>query len=178
MLKSTLEGLLQTSTKTMEELMLREMSPFTMNESLFQTIQKKRYETLKRKVIKAMACSSNNDNNEHITDVTATAIESIFTTYETEPMHDYIVQEMEITLDAMGKVVSQRVIDEVPMLIRNMCDSILPAFQTAANPTDTQLEDLFAESSTLAKRRQAAQHEYDVMAKAMKGIDELRSKRF
>jgi hypothetical protein len=93
-----------------------EESPFTLNQFLFEIIAKKRACKLKALIISSVSANPANWAN---------AIESAFEATGAWSMERHMANELELALDAYGKVAAKRIIDEVPMLIRHMCRDVV-----------------------------------------------------
>eukprot|EP01041_Mallomonas_annulata_P000492 gene492-922_t len=123
-----------------------EFHPFTNNHFLFKSINKARNKPLRDTIDALMP------TNEGL--VSLDAFKAIIDRNESMSCDEHILREMEITLDAYGKVAAKCAIDMFPKQIdTNLLDPFQNAIQESLQRTDTELKVLLAENQRIARRR-------------------------
>ena len=141
-----------------------ETFPYTQNHYLFDTIAKMRNEKLKNKILKMVAGKTSGIEN---------IIASAFNDVEKMSMEDHIAQEMQIVLNAYGKVAAKRVIDNVPMIIQQRTRLWLPALDNALQVTDEELKSLIVEDERTVKKVKQDTAEKEKLDIAIKKLEKL-----
>ena len=78
-----------------------------------------------------------------------------------------MANELELVLDAYGKVAAKRIIDDVPMLIHRMCKDVLLRLEKALEfPSDEDLREQMVEGCNIVSRRSAALKKLETMKAA------------
>lgn len=131
--------------------MEREMAPFTQNHYLFECIEKKRNMRLKRKCIAATKLIS--QGSAYDVNILAARIESIFSQVGRLSMQEHQLNEMEVILNAYGKVASKRIIDDVPMIAIAMFKGFLLKSRKEIKALDSELSSLMSESADVVATR-------------------------
>lgn len=96
---------------SVKECMERESKPFTQNHYLYDCIQKRRNEPLKRSIMAAMAASKAQTGDTGYSTALHGQIEAIFQRSSLVSMEDHKLYDMEVILDAYGKVATKRIYD-------------------------------------------------------------------
>jgi hypothetical protein len=118
---------------------------------MFETLQKKRAEVLKQKLLKMVGA------NEIVeTSAVITIINSCFEENERISMEDHVAKEMLLVLEAYGKVASKRIIDDVPSIIMKITQEPFVAHLLAAvNFSDGDLIRFMREDSEYEAKHRA-----------------------
>lgn len=126
--------------------MQRESKPFTQNQDLYQEIERKRNERLQMKIKGAMK-NANDPVGRLI------VLDAIFAQQKRMSMDEHKLHEMEVILDAYGKVASKRIIDEVPMIAKALFQEFIRGCRKEISATDAQLAQVMSESSDVMAKR-------------------------
>ena len=116
----------------------REKTPFTLNHYLFDNIAKLRNSRLKNRLMRMVK-----GKTEGIEGI----VQAVFDSVEKMSLEDCIAHEMQIVLDAYGKVAAKRVMDEVPMIFRDQCLQLMPQLDATLQFTDKELVALMQEDA-------------------------------
>jgi hypothetical protein len=140
-----------TCTRHVDHLFDRELSPFSQNDYLYETLQKRRTDKLRRTVV-SLAMSGLKP------EALANAINSAFDANAKISVEDYNTLELNHVLQSYWRVVLKRLIDEVPqMLSRVAGDNVIQLWITTAEQHATKpgfnVVDLFAEPAHCSHRR-------------------------
>eukprot|EP01041_Mallomonas_annulata_P010580 gene10580-22078_t len=149
--RNIFENLKVTTLSQMNYSLEGECHPFTNNHYLFEIINKARIKPL-RDALKAL---STDDSGT----VSLAAVEAILDRNERMSCDEHILREMEITLDAYGKVAAKKVSDNFPQQIyTHLLDPLANTVHQSLRPTDAELSVLLAENQqTIKKRRELLQ---------------------
>jgi hypothetical protein len=149
-----------------------EQLPFTSNHYLYEMISKKRNERLKRRLLKSTA---------GMTDpaAVAAAITALFGENERRSCEEHVAMEMQLALEAYGKLASKRIIDDVPMLITAaMITPLADGLRGSMCPTDAELRVQLKEVPEAAARRLRAAEQLRAMEAAEAAFDALLTRQF
>jgi hypothetical protein len=146
--------------KDVKKFIDREMTPYTQNRYLFETISKLRS---KRLMDEAMSMIGTGDGR--IEKSTASAIlKNVFERNQGMSMDDHMAEEMQHALNAYGKVALKRFIDQIPMIcihvmqqfpekindfLSNVRDDEIRALVVAPPEKDRKMKELEREIATL-----------------------------
>ena len=87
--------------------------------------------------------------------------------------------EMQVALEAYGRLASKRIIDDVPMLITAaMVAPLADGLRGAVCPTDAELRALLEEAPEAAGRRKRAAEQLRAMEAAEAAFDALSRRQF
>lgn len=142
-----------------------ETFPYTQNHYLFDTIAKMRNDKLKNKILKMVA-----GKTEGIENIVAAAFNDV----EKMSMEDHIAQEMQVVLNAYGKVAAKRVIDNVPMIIQQRSRALRVALEKVLQVTDEELQYLMVEDERNVRKVKMDTEEKEKLDIAIKKLEELR----
>jgi len=142
-----------------------ESFPYTQNHYLFDSITKMRNVRLKNRILKMV---------EGKTSGIEAIIESAFSNVEKMSMEEHVAQEMQIVLNAYGKVAAKRVIDNVPMIIQKRSRTLREELEKALQVTDEELSGLMVEDERTVRRVAADTAEKEKLDLAIKKLEELR----
>eukprot|EP01038_Epipyxis_sp_PR26KG_P016092 gene16092-21861_t len=158
------------------ELLSIQNFPYTQNDSLFEEISKRRNQETKLKLKQSMKNLSNKSTGAFSTTTAAmeTLVDAIFSKNEAKSCDQHIAEELTFTLDAYGKVASKRIIDELPMLVREMLRLLQQKLQTELTFSDAELQDLLAEPKNVTIMRQKAMTTRDEMNSALEVMHKLK----
>ena len=184
--------------KQLQELLARESFPYTQNCSLFEIINKKRNQSMRQSFLQVIRSLSGDVSKE----AAEVIVKSVFSRNECKSMLEHVTLEMEITLDAygnsivlllyvfplilsflflhffLGKVAIKRIIDDVPMVISSMLDSILQQLEDEIKVTDDQLAHFMEEKADLVYRRELIKEELHKMELARNAIEKVLNRCF
>jgi hypothetical protein len=159
-----------------------EKHPYTQDFVLFENIAQARYRGLKRQLEVALRLdekpgegrSGGGSGCVYDSEAIQTIIDGVFERNQKRSVEDTMAEEMEIVLEAYGKVATQRVIDRTPMICWQVFRSLTPAIQdTLWNATDKELDSVMQENEAFAKRYEELKEELDEMNKAMEIFQSL-----
>jgi hypothetical protein len=90
------------------------------------------------------------------------------------------ILQFQIILDAYGKLASKRIIDNVPMLVKDALVAPLPERlrRAAASPTDEDLRELLAETDAAIAARRRAMAQLRAMEAAEAAFEAVARRRF
>jgi interferon-induced GTP-binding protein Mx1 len=164
-----------------------ERLPFTSNHDLHDLISKKRAERLQRRLIAATAGLSNPGEVAPVKagsgmsnpSTVAAAITAVFGQVKRRSCDEHAAMEMQVALEAYGRLASQRIIDDVPMLITAaMVAPLADGLRWAVCPTDAELRTLLGEAPEAAERRRRAEEQLRAMEAAEAAFDALSRRQF
>eukprot|EP01041_Mallomonas_annulata_P011923 gene11923-24975_t len=148
-----------------------EFHPYTNNHYLFEIINKERNKPL-RDAIKAL---STDDTGT----VSLAAVEALIERNERMSCEDHVLREMEITLDAYGKVAAKCAIDLFPKQIdKHLLDPLENTIHESLQRTDAELKVLFSENQQTVRKRQKLTHTVETMKATEIAIQTFLNKSF
>ena len=168
-LRDVADTVYNTKTADLMQCMEREFAPFTQNHYLYDCIQKKRNERIERKCV-AMAAAA--EKAGFASDLSQ-QIKAIFRQSTRLSMEDHKLNEMEVILDAYGKVASKRIIDEIPMIAKNMFKAFFQECRPSMTATDSELEILMHEGNDIALRRKQLKTKVEALQIAERAVRDL-----
>jgi interferon-induced GTP-binding protein Mx1 len=155
----------ETAASEFTQVMSREgSSPFTVNHYLFENISKMRSQRVRAKLLNMV-----DGKTTGIKAIVAAAFDSV----ERMSMEDHISYEMQVTLDAYGKLAAKRVMDVIPMIILEKAKLIAGKLEQALQVTDARLRKLMVEDTRSLHSQKVAMAEkakLDVAFKALQGL--------
>ena len=154
-----------------KECMERESKPFTQNHYLYDCIQKRRNESLKRRIMAAMAASKVHDTG--YSDALHGQIEAILQRSSLVSMEDHKLCEMEVILDAYGKVATKRIYDDVPMIAKHMFAAFFERCRPSMKALDSELDNKMVESSQVAVKRKQLKTKLQTLQVAERAVRDL-----
>jgi hypothetical protein len=115
-----------------------EMYPFTQDHYLFETISKKRNMRLKAELERCLIPADNRDVNRSMIKA---VLDGTFNRNQRLSIDDHMAEEMEIMLEAYGKVCFKRVIDKIPMICQKLFRSVSRGIaEVMQGVTDAELD--------------------------------------
>ena len=88
-------------------------------------------------------------------------------------MEDHKLNEMEVILDAYGKVASKRFIDEIPMIAKNMFKAFFRNCRESITTTDSELEFFMHEGNDIALKRKQLKTKVEALQIAERAVRNL-----
>ena len=157
-----------------KECMERESKPFTQNHYLYDCIQKRRNEPLKRSIMAAMNVSKAQAASGY-SDVNALhgQIEAIFQRSSLVSMEDHKLHDMEVILDAYGKVATKRIYDDIPMIAKHMFAAFFDRCRETMRALDSELDNKMIESSQVALKRKQLKAKVQTLQCAERAVRDL-----
>lgn len=146
--------------------------PYTQNQYLFEAIARKRHEnTVKRVegIVGTYKGSSGASSWEDERKAALGVIDALVQTLTMQQDHhvfDHMVNEMEIVVEAYGKVASRRVIDEVPRIIFLSLGSFCSNLRDSLRASDQELARFMQDKPDIRDRRKRAMAELEAMERA------------
>jgi hypothetical protein len=158
-----------------KECMERESKPFTQNHYLYDCIQKRRNEPLKRRIMAAMKASkvSTGIDSAAYSDALHEQIEAIFQRSSLMSMEDHKLYDMEVILDAYGKVATKRIYDDVPMIAKHMFEAFFDRCRPTMRALDSELDSKMIESSQVAVKRKQLKAKVQTLKFAERAVRDL-----
>jgi gas vesicle protein len=145
-------------------------TPYTQNHYLFEIINKKRNEKLRRSIVR----SFRPDVSYAGTNVIA-VVDAAFSKNAKKSMLQHVAEEMQMALDAYGKVAAKRIIDDVPMAAQRMTRTILMKIETRLmDVTDDTLKRIMRDQPKFEEEQRRAEEKVKKMDRAHKAVRKLR----
>jgi hypothetical protein len=165
--------------RKVEELLAMDTRPYTQNHYLFENINKRRNESLKKNVLAVLnsMVTPTTQQNEKVVDGSAllSAVAGVFTANEKKSMTQHVAEEMETVLEVYGKVAAKRIIDQVPMLVQKITRDALRSIEKRfANVTDEELLTLIRDRPEFIRQHQRAAEKLKTMEKALAAVKRMR----
>jgi len=144
-----------------------ETFPYTQDHYLFEIIAKKRTKRLEEEILSALTASSAAIANivsttKYIQSSSAdTMIKGIFHRNQRMPIEDHMAEDMEVFLEAYGKVCYKRIVDKSPMIFQKMlrpktvCDLVCEEMK---NITDKDIEHVMADEPDFKRKNEEAKN--------------------
>ncbi|KAK3273023.1 hypothetical protein CYMTET_18715 [Cymbomonas tetramitiformis] len=182
-IKFVMNAALTEARSDIESFLTLEGHPYTQNHYLFENISKKRNHLLKQRVLKRMEQFILSASNRRAQEDTkgSTLCEDLMAEFEKDEnmsCEDYVAVEMEIILEAYGKVAAKRVIDQVPMILQRMTRSVESQLQRAFHQiTDEQLSEMMYESSDFTTKHARMTAQLKDMDAVRAAFREMQTKR-
>lgn len=156
--------------KEMTEFLEMEKVAYTQNHYLFEIISIERNKHLKYKILK-MIEGVKNDNNQIMK-----IIETAFGANQRLSMEKHGALEMQIVLDAYGKVSAKRFMDNIPMIIQKMFRGIVPTIDKVLQRiSDKELFSLMTEDESFVIKHNRATDILKKMDIAFAALKELQT---
>jgi len=146
------------------------LTPYTQNHYLFEIINKKRNEKLRRSIVRSFSP----DTTYHGANMIA-VVDAAFSKNAKKSMLQHVAEEMQIVLDAYGKVADKRIIDDVPMAAQRMTRTILLKIETRLmDVTDDTLKRIMRDQPKFEEEQRRAVEKVGKMDRAHKAVRKLR----
>lgn len=147
-----------------------EKTAYTQDHYLFETIAKKRTQRLKAELMQSLVT----DQPTVATATIKAIIDGVFDRNQRMSIDDHMAEEMEIMLEAYGKVAFKRIIDKTPQIILKMTRGICEAAERSLQGiTDDHVEMVMAEEADHVTRYAATKKQFDEMNKAISIFKEI-----
>lgn len=115
-------------------------------------------------------------NTNVTSDAVRLIINNAFTRQQNTSIDDHMANEMEIVLEAYGKVAAKRINDEVPMIFQKLIISITRLITTISDGIlDKDLEKLMIEDGSFLKKYNQANTENQKMTLAYDAFKKLQT---
>ena len=144
-----------------------EQLPFASSRHLHDTISKKRSARLESRLLAATAGKTDPA-------ATAAAVSAVLRAEERRSCEEHAAMEMQMAVEAYGTLASERLIDDVPMLITAaLVAPLADGLRASLRPTDAELRALLEEAPGQAERRRRAEERLLAMEAAEAAFDAL-----
>jgi interferon-induced GTP-binding protein Mx1 len=159
-------ALLLEAEKQVQAHLAMEKHPYTQDHILLENIASARWGGLKRELEVALRL----DQEGVVFDTTAmqSIIDGVFERNRKKMVEQHMAEDMEIVLEAYGRVATKRVIDRTPMICWEVFRSLIPSIQdTLWNITDGQLDDAMQDTPEFIQKYKELTEELEEMNKAL-----------
>jgi len=164
-ISSVLNSGLDTLKEALDNVLDMDTHPYTQNHYLFDNINKKRNDPLKKNLINMLKGISGED--EDAGQQAVNLVKAVFDANSRKSMDDHVAEEMEIVLDSYGKVCAKRINDQVPMHVMNFNrQALLELEKRMSSFTDSELNSLIADGPEFAAKHGRAKDKLAKMKKA------------
>jgi Dynamin GTPase effector domain len=167
------EDLMHEARKQVRAHLVIEKHPYTQDQVLFDNIAEARHRGLKRELEAALKLDQAKQT-VFDTEAIRTIVDGVFERSRRKSAEDHMAEEMEIMLEAYGKVVTKRVVDRTPMICWQVFRSLSSSIQDSLwSVTDETLTDYMQESSEFTKEYNELLEELEEMNQAVQSFESI-----
>ena len=162
-----------------EDHLIMETYPYTQDHYLFEIIAKKRSERLEEEILSALTAAGGRADHISTTKYVASKsangiVKDVFHRNQRMSIEDHMAEDMEVVLEAYGKVCSKRIVDKSPMIcmkmLRSVCGLVCEEMQGI---TDDDIAHVMTDESDFVRKHAEAKDIIAQMDKALKLFREL-----
>ncbi|CAB9530707.1 Interferon-induced GTP-binding protein [Seminavis robusta] len=138
-----------------EHFIEKERTPYTQDHYLFENLTKKRFEPFLAQLKNALGLGPSSISSDTMSKKSIESIvDAVFDRNQRKSIDEHMAEDMQVTLDAYGKVALKRFIDGIPMECWDMVRKFPEATKRALfEVTDRDIERCLVVSSTVERRR-------------------------
>ena len=174
--RAVAEELMQEARKHVQAHLDIEKHPYTQDHVLFENISEARHRGLKREMEVAFKLDQAKQA-VYDTEAIRTIVDGVFERSRKKSVEDHMAEEMEIVLEAYGKVATKRVVDRTPMICWQVFRSLSSSIQDSLwSVTDEALAEYMQEASEFTRQYNELTQELEEMNLALQIFEAILSK--